>query len=58
MAHSCPLGNTPKHISIDDDYMLRKDGNATVMGLEPRHALLFESVLEYGSLVSRVDSRT
>ena len=29
MAHSCPLGNTPKHISIDDDSMLRKDGNGT-----------------------------
>ena len=29
MAHSCPLGNTPNHISIDDDSMLRKDGNGT-----------------------------
>jgi hypothetical protein len=29
MAHSCPLGNTPKPISIDDDSMLRKDGNDT-----------------------------
>jgi hypothetical protein len=29
MAHSCPLGNTPKHISIDDDFMLRKNGNGT-----------------------------
>jgi hypothetical protein len=27
MAHSCPLGNTPKIISIVDDSMLRKDGN-------------------------------
>jgi hypothetical protein len=29
MAHSCPLGNTPKPISIDDDSILRKDGNST-----------------------------
>ena len=29
MAHSCPLGNSPKPISIDDDFMLRKDGNGT-----------------------------
>jgi hypothetical protein len=29
MAHSCPLGNTLKPISIDDDSMLRKDGNDT-----------------------------
>ena len=27
MANSCPLGNTPKPISIDDDF-LRKDGNS------------------------------
>ena len=27
MAHSCPLGNIPKPISIDDDLVLRKDGN-------------------------------
>ena len=31
MAHSCPLGNTPKYISIDDDSMLRKDDNGTSM---------------------------
>ena len=29
MAHSCPLGNNSKPISIDDDLMLRKDGNGT-----------------------------
>ena len=29
MAHSCPLGNCPMPISIDDDSMLRKDGNGT-----------------------------
>ena len=31
MAHSCSLGNTPKIILIDDDSMLRKDGNGTSM---------------------------
>jgi hypothetical protein len=31
MAHSCPLDNTPKPISIDDDFMLRKDDNGTPM---------------------------
>ena len=31
MAHSCPLGNTPKPISIYDDSILRKDGNGTSM---------------------------
>ena len=29
MAHSCPLGNTSKPISIDDDSMLMKYGNGT-----------------------------
>jgi 2-oxoglutarate dehydrogenase complex dehydrogenase (E1) component-like enzyme len=29
MANSCPLGNTPKPISIDANTMLRKDGNGT-----------------------------
>jgi hypothetical protein len=28
MAHSCPLGENSKSISIDDNIMLRKDGNA------------------------------
>ena len=29
MENSCPLGNTPKPILINDDSMLRKDGNGT-----------------------------
>jgi hypothetical protein len=29
MAHSCPLGNIYKPISIDDTNVLRKDGNST-----------------------------
>ena len=31
MAHSCPLGNSPKPISIDNNSMLRKDGDGTEM---------------------------
>ncbi|OQU84832.1 hypothetical protein SORBI_3004G130948 [Sorghum bicolor] len=31
MAYSCPLGNNSKPISIDDNTMLRKDGNGTSM---------------------------
>ena len=37
MAHSCPLGNTPKSISIDDDSMLRKDDNGTSMVAIAKH---------------------
>ena len=37
MAHSCPLGNTPKPISINDDSMLRKGGNGTSMVAIAKH---------------------
>ena len=37
MAHSCPLGNTPKTISIDDDSMIRKDGNGTSLVAIVKH---------------------
>ena len=37
MVHSCPLGNTPKPISINDDYMLRKDGNGIFMVAITKH---------------------
>jgi hypothetical protein len=37
MAHSCPLGNTPKPISFDDDSMLRKDGNGTSLVTIAKH---------------------
>ncbi|OQU81320.1 hypothetical protein SORBI_3006G040550 [Sorghum bicolor] len=37
MAHSCPLGNNSKPISIDDNYMLRKDGNGTSMVAIAKH---------------------
>ena len=37
MANSCPLGNTPKIILIDDDSMLRKDGNGTSLVAIAKH---------------------
>ena len=41
MAHSCPLGNTPKPISkpisIDANTMLRKDGNGTSLVAIAKH---------------------
>jgi hypothetical protein len=37
MAHSYPLGNTPKSISIDDDSILRKDGNGTSLVTIAKH---------------------
>ena len=36
MADSCPLGNSPKPISIDDS-MLRKDGNGTSLVAIAKH---------------------
>ena len=37
MAHSWTLGNNSKRISIDDDSMLRKDGNGTCMVAIAKH---------------------
>ena len=37
MANSCPLGNTPKPFLINDDFMLRKDGNGTSMVAIAKH---------------------
>jgi hypothetical protein len=37
MAHSCSLGNTPKPILIDDNSMLRKDGNGTSLVAIAKH---------------------
>ena len=37
MAHSCPLSNTPKPIPIDDNSMLRKDGNGTSLVALTKH---------------------
>ena len=37
MANSYPLGNTSKPISINDDSMLRKDGNGTSLVAITKH---------------------
>jgi hypothetical protein len=37
MANSCPLGNNSKPISIDDNIVLRKDGNGTSMVAIAKH---------------------
>ncbi|OQU76557.1 hypothetical protein SORBI_3010G165925 [Sorghum bicolor] len=37
MAHSCPLGNNSKLISIDDNNVLRKDGDGTSMVAIAQH---------------------
>jgi hypothetical protein len=37
MAHSCPLGNAPKPILIDDDSMLRKDGHGVSLVIIVKH---------------------
>ncbi|OQU80378.1 hypothetical protein SORBI_3007G118025, partial [Sorghum bicolor] len=37
MAHSCPLGNSSKSISIDNHNMLRKDGDGTSMVAIVKH---------------------
>jgi hypothetical protein len=37
MAHSCPLGNISMPISIDDNIVLRKDGNGTSMVTIAKH---------------------
>ena len=37
MAYLNPLGNNPKPISINDDSMLRKDGNGTSLVAIAKH---------------------
>ena len=37
MAYSCPLGKTSKPISIDDNYILRKDNNGIAMVTIVKH---------------------
>ena len=37
MANSCPLGNTPKPISINDDSMVRKNDNGTSLVAIAKH---------------------
>ena len=45
MAHSCHLGKTSKPISIDDDYMLRKDENGTSMVRIAKHLAIHAKAL-------------
>jgi hypothetical protein len=45
MAHSCPLGNNSKPISIDDTIMLRKDGNGTSMVAIAKHPAIHTKAL-------------
>ena len=40
MADSYPLGNTPKPILINDDSMIRKDGNGTSMVAIAKHSAI------------------
>ena len=48
MAHSCPLGNTPKPISIDVNTMLRKDGNGTsLFAIAKYPAIHIKAMLKY-----------
>jgi hypothetical protein len=45
MAHSCPLCNTYKPISIDDTNVLRKDGNGTSLVAIAKHTTIHTKVL-------------
>jgi hypothetical protein len=45
IAHSCPLGNTSKPISIDDNIMLRKDGNSTSLVTIVKHPATYTKIL-------------
>ena len=45
MANSCPLGNTPKSISIDANIMLRKDGNGTSLVEIAKHSATHTKVM-------------
>jgi hypothetical protein len=45
MAHSCPLGNDSKPILIDDNIMLRKDGNGTSMVAIVKHPAIHTKAL-------------
>jgi hypothetical protein len=45
MVHSCPLGNTPKPISIDANTILRKDDNGTSLVAIAKHPAAHTKVL-------------
>ena len=45
MANSCSLGNTSKPISIDDDIVLRKNGNGTSLVAIAKHPAIHTKVM-------------
>ena len=45
MADSCPLGNSPKPISIDADSMLRNDGNGTSLVAITKHPAIYTKTM-------------
>jgi hypothetical protein len=45
MAHSCPLGNTPKPISIDANIIHRKDGNGTSLVAIAKHPAIHSKAM-------------
>jgi hypothetical protein len=45
MAHSCPLGNTSKHNSIDDTNVLRKDVNDTSIVAIAKHPAIYTKAM-------------
>jgi hypothetical protein len=45
MAHSCPLGNSPEPILIDDDSMLSKDGNGTSLVAITKHPATYTTAM-------------
>ena len=45
MANSCPLGNTPKPILINNDSMLRKDGNDMPMVAIAKHPAIYTKAM-------------
>ena len=50
IANSCPLGNTPKSISIDDNIVLRKDGDGTSLVAIAKHPAIYAKAMpKYGA---------
>jgi hypothetical protein len=48
MINSCPLGKNSKPISIDDNIMLRKDGNGTsLVAIAKHHAIHTKAMPKY-----------
>jgi hypothetical protein len=45
MAHSCPLSNNSKPISIDDNIVLRKDDNGTSLVAIAKHPAIYTKAM-------------